>query len=55
MGTYEKIKCKVCGGSYYNYPSHKRIHIGSNKHVLATIKLKQLEEKYRELREIFEY
>lgn len=55
MSKTEKIDCKICGGRYANMPSHKRIHYISNKHTLAVMRLKTLENKLRELSEIFEY
>lgn len=55
MSKKEKINCKICGGRYANMPSHKKIHEISNKHTLAVYKLREVEKKLRELREIFEY
>ncbi len=28
-----KINCAICGGSYLNHPSKKRIHEQTNKHI----------------------
>ena len=38
---YEKIDCKICGGRYMDTLSHKRIHMISNKHIVAMLREKK--------------
>jgi len=42
-----KINCDICGGSYLNQPSKKRIHMDTNKHKRCLYD-KNMEKRYTE-------
>jgi len=42
-----KIECDICGGSYLNKPSKKRIHMDTNQHKRCLYD-KNMEKRYTE-------